>query len=828
MAVRFVIGRAGNGKTYRCVEAIRAAVRENAVDGPRLILLVPEQAGLQMERSIIRPPDVVAAHRVEVLSFRRLAYRVLESVHTPSPAAAGAPKSPPTHAIEGIAPPTSADTPPRDANAPPASGVAPSPHVTDRSGGPIAAWRRRRALSEPARAMVLQHLVAARSSELRYYRRVDRFTGFFDRLAATIAELIQEGVVPDAVSEAADRGDGDTAGAAADPVQRAKLHDVGLIYRAYVDYLGDDRLDPSQYLQAARDGLAQCDWVDGAHLWVDGFASLMWQEVATLVALARRCAAVEITVLMDPGMVDVRGGASAAAHRLFAKTYRTYDDLRRALLDAGLDVAEPVLLAERRCPRFARSAALDRLERGLFEPGAARDGADAEAAADVSVVALPSRRVEAAYAASLIRRWVRDASTAHRYRDIALIVRDLEPYHDLMSSALRAAGIPFFIDRRRPTAHHPLVEWLRSVTAMASDGMSPTSVRGALKTDLFPITTDAADELENYVIARGVAGVDAWRGGDWSAASRRDYGGAADTPSAYESAALARINHARRVLIDAVGPWLEVATGGALTGAAWSGALVSLMQRLGVERRLEAWALEAAGAGDLDLAEEHRQVWRDTIAFLDDLAFALQDVRLGVGDFSRVLEAGLSRFTLGLAPPMLDQVLVGSIERSRHPEIKAAIIVGFYDGAFPRPATEDAILNDDDRALLERAGVRIGPPARRRTLDESLLLYVAATRACASLVFTYAAADNDGKQLRVSPYVDAVRAACPGLGVTRIDDPARTRDMWDILAPADAVRRLAMEFRGRGPLEDDDAPARGRWNELYDAIRPDAARTTAW
>jgi len=51
--------------------------------------------------------------------------------------------------------------------------------------------------------------------------------------------------------------------------------------------------------------------------------------------------------------------------------------------------------------------------------------------------------------------------------------------------------------------------------------------------------------------------------------------------------------------------------------------------------------------------------------------------------------------TLWGTPPMLDQVLVGSIDRSRHPDLKAVILIGFNDGVFPQPASEDAILGDE-------------------------------------------------------------------------------------------------------------------------------------
>ena len=76
MAVTFVLGRAGAGKTRYCLDALLSELNGPA-ENHQLILLVPEQASLQTERALLDHPDVGATTRAEVLSFRRLAYRVL-------------------------------------------------------------------------------------------------------------------------------------------------------------------------------------------------------------------------------------------------------------------------------------------------------------------------------------------------------------------------------------------------------------------------------------------------------------------------------------------------------------------------------------------------------------------------------------------------------------------------------------------------------------------------------------------------------------------------------------------------------------------------------
>ncbi|MGD2108570.1 MAG: PD-(D/E)XK nuclease family protein [Phycisphaerae bacterium] len=800
MTARFVIGRAGSGKTHHCLESIREQLRQDPIDGPRLILLVPEQASLQMERAILgagrgarAEPQRASAHRAEVLSFRRLAFRVLETVGAP----------------------------------------------------PL------QALTEPARAMVVRHLFIKHAGKLRYYQRVarsgataGRLSGFVGQFSATVAELIEEAVDPDdlmpgGIGDGASRPQTAQRGSARvspertggleqqvaaddDPMRAAKLHDLRLIYQAYIDYLGTSRLDPSQYLQVARDSLDQCSWLAGAFLWVDGFASLSRQEMLTLLAVTSRCQHVDITAMADPaavGRTAARGRTDPATARLFLRTAVTCEDLRDGLIRSGIEVQDPLVLDEVPPPRFRDSVELAGLERHLFTARAVSADGLRDPPRTIELVELPSRRIEVDYAVSRVIAWLQEPDPGFRCRDIAVIARDLEPYHDLLSEALNARGIPYFIDRRRPLSHHPLVEFLRAAVSIVTERLSTSSVRLALKTGLLSLSDESADELENHLIAHGIGGADAWRG-DAFTAPAKTLSGPDREPTTHETDALERINRSRLAFLGQIDAWLAFAdSGSAHHGRAWVRGIFDLIRHVGIAKTLERWAADAEEQGDLDLAEEHRQVWREAMSFLDDLAFAFAGKPLTIAELRDVLDAGLPTLTLGLAPSKVDQVLVGAIERSRHPDIRAAVVLGFNDGAFPLRPAEDSILNDDDRTSLQASGVRVRAGSRQRALDEALLAYVALTRASDRAVVTYAAADNAGKLLRPSMYVRAIQAACPGLTPAAVTDPIRSRQMWDLLSASDRSARLALEFSTRPPLARDAAAPRRAWNELYFCTR---------
>ena len=75
--LRFIFGRAGTGKTHTCLTEIKNVISSEGEEGPALILLVPEQAAFQMEYELYTSLPRPATARAQVLSFRRLAHRVL-------------------------------------------------------------------------------------------------------------------------------------------------------------------------------------------------------------------------------------------------------------------------------------------------------------------------------------------------------------------------------------------------------------------------------------------------------------------------------------------------------------------------------------------------------------------------------------------------------------------------------------------------------------------------------------------------------------------------------------------------------------------------------
>ncbi|MFQ5429731.1 MAG: PD-(D/E)XK nuclease family protein, partial [Phycisphaerae bacterium] len=653
------------------------------------------------------------------------------------------------------------------------------------------------------------YLVSKHRADLREFDKVAERTGFIRRIAQDVAELLQEAVTVDQLGESA-------AAAVEDRHPSAdRLHDIALIYRAYLDYLGDDRVDPEGVLDLARARLAGVSWLRGARVWVDGFAGLTRQQARMLAALGQVAAHIDIALLLDP----TRGkGKDLDAPEddlsLFARTEHTWTSLARTLIEAGLSIEPTIKLTDAVPPRFAGSPRLAELERRFFFCPAATEEERAAPApcpdAPVRLVRAPDRRGEVDAAVRAMVDLVQRADHPLRYRDIAIVVRDLSQYHDLLSASLRRHDIPFFIDRRRPTYHHPLVQAVRGALGLIGGVPFGEAMTALLKSGLTGLTDTAVDAVENYALAYGLWTPEAWQS-EWvlPVVPLRD----GEEPTPAMRAALAEVEAARGSLRERLGEWWTKRRGRP-KGRVWVERLHGLLRRLFVPEQLQRWSDEAEARGDLDEAAEHEHVWNDLIGLLDELVDALGDAPMTPRQFRAVVESGLADFTLGLVPATLDQVLVGSVERSRHPAVRAVFVLGFSDGAFPARSSDDSILGDAERAFLEAHRTPLGRTRRQQLFDERLLAYIAVTRPSECLWVSYPASDETGRPVKPSPYWAALRAALPEVPIEHVE----TEGPQTVGTSGELAAGLALALREWAHAEG-GATAATPWLTLYEWCR---------
>ncbi|MBM7565634.1 helicase-exonuclease AddAB subunit AddB [Paenibacillus sacheonensis] len=702
MALRFVIGRSGAGKTHHCLSAITSRILEKP-DGAPLIMLVPEQATFQTEYALLggRKSPLTGTIRAQALSFRRLSFRVMQET----------------------------------------GGTALTP------------------ISENGKNMLLYKIVSRLNAQLQLFQGSESQHGFIERLGELMTEWKRYGIDAEALQGFGEHHLPSSGGS----LLGRKLSDLELISSRLEEELAGLYVDAEDYLGWLVRGFGESPSMKECEIWVDGFHGFTPKELEALEALMKHAGNMTVTLCLDK---HYDNGEMPHELDLFRPTAETFLKLRELAVNNGVNIEEPLLL-DGTPYRFKNSPMLAHVERhyghGGRKPLRLSDSELADGA--ISLHAASGRRAEVEGAARDIVRRVRDEGL--RYRDLAVMVRNAPDYNDYIKAVFSDYGIPFFLDQKNAALHHPLVEFIRSALEIASHGWRFEAVFRCIKTELFlpedgSLTRETFDLLENYALATGMNGNKWLSLSQWKPLARDTLDGDPVQAGERELREFQAVMAAREAVVPVLKKFIrELKKASDVRGMCE--ALYRLLMNVEAADRLERWSRKEIALGNTLRAREHRQVWDGVMELLDQLTEMTGTEDLGIELFAGMAETGLESLKLASVPPSLDQVLIGSMDRTRSGDVLVCYLLGANDGVMPQRMKEDGVLTEQEREKLESGGLVMAPGVRRKLLDERFMIYNALTTPSRHLWISWPLADEEGKSLLPSEVIRHVKGLLPGL-----------------------------------------------------------------
>jgi ATP-dependent helicase/nuclease subunit B len=591
-------------------------------------------------------------------------------------------------------------------------------------------------LSRIGRAMAVQRILRNVSGRLKVFDLSANQPGLGRQMAELVTELHQYAKTPQDIDELLGKLSRDEP----NNLTALKFADISLVFKECLNFIEAKFIDPDVQLRRTRRAIVETDFAKNAKLWVDGFAGFTTSELEILAELLKVVADAQIALCLDPSHIDLKNPDSKNADpiSLFYPTQRTYTELFGIIKKLKLELAEPVILTEP--ARFSSCPPLAHIESTIFNhrPAVSLSFPQKKINAEdnVRIIAAPNARMEIRFVAREILKLVRNKNL--RYRDIAIIAPDLARYEHYIRAYFDDYRLPFFIDKRKLLNQHPLIQLICSALRVVTGSFSGSDIFAYLKTDLVPLERRQVDLLENYCVAFGITGSDWQNAKDWHFAEPAQ--GRFDKQ---------RINQIRQKVSQ---PLLELCSRlcpadnpqKTLTAAEFTQTIFDFLDSLGVRERMAEWIEEAAEADDHAAADEHRQVYDRLINIFDELVEVFADEQMSCDDLISIIDSAFSQLTLAFIPPSLDQVLVGAIERSRHPDLKAVFLIGATQKQFPAPVAFDGLLTDVDRSAAESADFPLAATTDEKLAERQYLAYIAFTRPAQFLYVTYPLTDDKG------------------------------------------------------------------------------------
>lgn len=653
-------------------------------------------------------------------------------------------------------------------------------------------------LDDTGKSLVLQKVAADLKEQLPAMGSLLHKQGYIHEVKSAISEFMQYGIstqdMDKLITNAQKRG-----------ALAMKLKDLKTLYRGFQDYIRDHFITTEETLDVLRRSLSKSKILKGSVVVFDGFTGFTPIQNRLIQELMRVCAETIVTVTIgvgeDPYKMD-------GEQKLFHLSKKTVADLEKLAAEAEVERGED-LFVKGGPNRFAKAPALHYLEQNLFryqyEPYAGEQQ-------EIHMFEALSPREEVHQTALYIRHLIREQGMT--YRDIAVVIGDLEGYASYVETEFGQLEIPCFLDRTRGIVLNPMIEYIKSALQLYIKDFSYDTVFHFLRSGMADISREEIDELENYVIRTGARGYRTYS----RLFTRRteELQGNAEGSEQAEEKTMERLNRIRQQFMDAV----EILHMGSQEKAGdYVSHLYDFLEQNQVQQKLLNYQQQFEKEGDLSRAREYAQIYRLVMDLLDQVYELLGEEEISRQEFADILEAGFGEITVGTIPQNVDRIVVGDMERTRLKQVKVLFFLGVNDGNIPKNASKGGIISDMDREFLIESGTEMAPSPRQQMYIQRLYLYLNMTKPSEQLYLSYAKVNSEGKGIRPSYLIDTVRKLFPAMSV---EYPQNRSRLEQIEGRQEGARYLAEELREyvEGTLPEEE---RQDFYLMYRAYEADAA-----
>lgn len=653
-------------------------------------------------------------------------------------------------------------------------------------------------LDDTGKSLVLQKVAADLKEQLPAMGSLLHKQGYIHEVKSAISEFMQYGIstqdMDKLITNAQKRG-----------ALAMKLKDLKTLYRGFQDYIRDHFITTEETLDVLRRSLSKSKILKGSVVVFDGFTGFTPIQNRLIQELMRVCAETIVTVTIgvgeDPYKMD-------GEQKLFHLSKKTVADLEKLAAEAEVERGED-LFVKGGPNRFAKAPALHYLEQNLFryqyEPYAGEQQ-------EIHMFEALSPREEVHQTALYIRHLIREQGMT--YRDIAVVIGDLEGYASYVETEFGQLEIPCFLDRTRGIVLNPMIEYIKSALQLYIKDFSYDTVFHFLRSGMADISREEIDELENYVIRTGARGYRTYS----RLFTRRteELQGNAEGSEQAEEKTMERLNRIRQQFMDAV----EILHMGSQEKAGdYVSHLYDFLEQNQVQQKLLNYQQQFEKEGDLSRAREYAQIYRLVMDLLDQVYELLGEEEISRQEFADILEAGFGEITVGTIPQNVDRIVVGDMERTRLKQVKVLFFLGVNDGSIPKNASKGGIISDMDREFLIESGTEMAPSPRQQMYIQRLYLYLNMTKPSEQLYLSYAKVNSEGKGIRPSYLIDTVRKLFPAMSV---EYPQNRSRLEQIEGRQEGARYLAEELREyvEGTLPEEE---RQDFYLMYRAYEADAA-----
>lgn len=601
----------------------------------------------------------------------------------------------------------------------------------------------RTVLKDIGKSMVVKRVLSACREQLTLFGANAGQSGFVEETKSLLSELFQYGIGEAKLAEMMEENK-------EKELLYKKLSDVLILLRKFNELLGEKYMTSEGIYDALADCMEESRHLKNCVVILEGFTGFTPSQYALLKKILQLAKTVYVSVTIPKDVLF----APKKEHDLFSMSRHTVERVTGLAKEVRCEVLLPIEAGENDY-RHKEGSALNHLWKNLFRypVPAFLQPVDTE----LTVFTANNAKEECRYAVTVMLRLLQEKH--YRYRDIAVIVSDMNQYGEMMEQELNSSGIPCFLDYKKNMSENSFAEYIKTILRLAETGIQTEGVISYMKNSLSGWEKEEVFSLENYCLALGIKGYQFER--EWKRTFRTN-----------DEISLEKLNAARERLLKELKPLLTAFGDKNATVEDFTRTLFYFLKEHRLEQRLKAREEAFLASEDTLRAREYAQVYRVVLELFDQLVELLGKEKITPKEYRELVETGLREAKVGLIPTGSEQVVIGDMERTRLKDIKALFFLGVNEGKVPAVTGSQGILSDKDRKELSKDKFELAPDPVTRMSNGQFYLYMNLTKPAEKLVLTCSALGEDGKTIRTSYLIGKIRALFPKLAIrTAYDSP---------------------------------------------------------
>lgn len=638
------------------------------------------------------------------------------------------------------------------------------------------------------RHMILTKIISEESKRLEIFNGLEKKISFVEMINNLISEMKQFNTNPMELKRIAEKIDDNI-------LLQKKLQDIQLIYEKYEEYIKDKYVDTEDYVNLFISKMENYDEIKKSNIWIWGFDYFTPKNFDVIRQLIKYSPQVNIVMTFDEGSRDeeIFKITGNMIKRLSYICDEEKVDFKKIKIGTNYEFKGSGNAGD-------KTKAIMDMEKELFSIPIRKS----ETFEGITLVSAANLYSEVESAAAYILKLVRDEGL--RYRDIGLICNDMEIRGSIVRRTFEEHQIPLFIDGKRNIMHNPVMEYIASLVDIVCKGWNTGDVLRHAKTGLSGITIEEVEQLENYTIKYKI------RGNLWTKEFEKGI-------LEYGEAGLLKLNKIRRELVDTIYLFQTDFKNGKRVGEKTKSIYEYLAQKIYLPEKIEKLIYIQNETGKFELAEETDQLWDIICGILQQLTELLGDEEIADKEFSKTLNSGFEAIEIGVIPPTIDKVMMGTMQRTRSSGLKALIVIGANDGLLPRESVSEGILSEDEKEKLYHKEIEICKIDNLRIKEEKLAIYKTLSAVEKYIWISYSTSDEEGKDQKPSHIFNLLGKVFPKIKVEN-DIVSRNIPMDLINSKSNAIRYATYAIRNglEGTPIEDEWEKTIRW---YKEMEPD-------